>query len=157
MVLNNNYAAPTNQIYMIDGANSKLQLNAGEFGLGSGASASVINGGALSAQYVSVGTNGNGALLVDGVGSTATATTYVSQFGLNHSTATVTISHGGTGSFANGLDLAPSMFADSTATVAVKSGGHLNTGSLIVGQCAVEQRESDCDAHRHRRKFLGDN
>lgn len=130
MVLNNNYTAPSNQIYMIDGANSKLQLNVGDFGLGSGASASVTNGGALSAQSVSVGGNGNGSLLVDGVGSTVTATTFDTQIGLNHSAATITISHGATGSFANGLELAPSMFADSTANVVVKSGGHLNTGSL---------------------------
>src|SRR6185295_6038730 len=100
--------------------------NNGDFGLGSGANASVTNGAKLSGTSLSIGTNGNGTLVVDGNGSTAIATTFVSQFGLNHSTGVATFSNGATGSFANGLELAPSMFADSTATVTVKTGAHLN-------------------------------
>jgi hypothetical protein len=130
IILNSAYLAPAGQSYFLDGTGSKFQVNGGDFGLGNGAAASVTNGATLSGQTLSVGTNGNGTLTVSGPGSLATATGFDSQFGLSHSAATVTITSGGTGSFANGLELADSLFADSTATVTVKSGGHLNTGSL---------------------------
>ena len=132
IVLNSAYTVPAGQTYFLDGAGSKFQVNNADFGLGSNATATVTNGATLSGQTVSVGTNGNGALNVDGPGSTVIATGGDSEFGLSHSTATVTFSDGGTGSFANGLDLAPSLFGDSSASVTVKTGGHLNTGTLTL-------------------------
>jgi autotransporter family porin len=131
MVLNSAYTAPVGQLYFVDGSNSKLQVN-NDFGLGSGASASVTNSATLAVQTLSLGTNGNGTLLVDGNGSTAIATGPLSSIGLNHSTGIVTFSNGATGSFAGGLQLASSMFADTSATVTVKTGAHLNTGTLTV-------------------------
>src|SRR5262249_17443399 len=72
----------------------------------------------------------NGNLVVDGAGSTATATGAISNFGLSHSTGTVTFSNGGSGSFPNGLQLAARFFADTAAAVVGDAGGHLNTGLL---------------------------
>src|SRR5439155_8387403 len=103
VTLNAEYFTPANQQYFIDGTGSKVQVNTLDFVLGNAATAYVTNGGTLSGQYLSVGTNGNGTLTVDGPSSTAIATSGVSSFGLAHSTGTVTFSNGGTGSFAGGL------------------------------------------------------
>ncbi len=132
IVLNATYTAPAGQSYFLDGAGSKFQVIKADFGLGSGAAANVTNGATLSGQSLSIGTNGNGNLTVDGPGSTAVATGDISNFGLSHSTGTVVFSNGGTGSFPNGLQLAASLYADTSASVTVKSGSHLNTGLLTV-------------------------
>jgi fibronectin-binding autotransporter adhesin len=139
VTLNAEYFTPANQAYFIDGANSKVQVNTNDFVLGSAATAYVTNGGTLSGQYLSVGTNGNGTLTVDGPGSTAIATSGSSSFGLSHSTGTVTFSNGGTGSFAGGLALAQSLYADTSANVMVKSGSHLTSGLLSIADSPGNQ------------------
>jgi len=94
VTLNAEYFTPVGQSYYIDGSGSKLQENTLDFVLGNSAAAYVTNSGTLSAQYLSVGTNGNGTLTVDGPGSLAIATNGFSNFGLSHSTGTVTFSNG---------------------------------------------------------------
>lgn len=139
MTLNAEYFTPAGQMYSIDGAGSKFQVNNGDIVLGNNATATITNSATLSAQYFSVGTGGTGTLTVDGAGSTAIATGQFSNFGLSHSAANVTFSNGGTGSFANGLALAASLYGDTSANVTVKSGAHLNTGALSLANSPGNQ------------------
>jgi len=62
----------------------------------------------------------------------AIATNGFSNFGLSHSTGTVTLAMAAQVHFAGGLALAQSLFGDTSANVTVKTGGHLNTGPLSI-------------------------
>ena len=131
-----NYTTAANAVFNISGGAgltlSKLSSSGAFLSIANGAQANLSAGGQISAMSLNIADNGsNGTLTVDGAGSSVTATSSNSQWGLLGGTATVTFKNGATGTFNNGLQLAPSLYS-STANLMVQSGSHLNAGFLSV-------------------------
>lgn len=90
----------------------------------------VTGGGISNGEYIDVGNLGYGTLVVDGGGSSATATTSVSRWG-NDGLANVTFSGGATGTFGQ-INLAGGGNYITNSNVQILSGAHLTTGTLYL-------------------------
>jgi fibronectin-binding autotransporter adhesin len=120
--------------YNISGTDSILETTAitNTLTINSASQVTVSSQGTLSSRgTLAIGTNTNGTLVVDGVGSRADAQ-LGSQWGTSGGTANVTFRNGAIGSFPNGLILAPTSAANTTANVSVLSGAILSSGSMTI-------------------------
>jgi T5SS/PEP-CTERM-associated repeat protein len=135
VVLNQNYSLPTGATVNVTDTGSKLDLGlSGNLVISNGAQVNVTAGGDLAGgQYVDIGTGGNGALTVDGAGSSATAGGISSWWGKNGSTATVAFRNGATGSFTSRIDLAADSNTGTSANLTVASGAHLDVYDVYIG------------------------
>ena len=128
------FAADSNQIFNVAGANSRLEITgANALSIGSGAQVNLTTGAAISAGgRIDVGTGAasGGTLTIAGAGSTATGGSEISIWASGGGTANVTFSGAAVGTFNAGLDLANSSAAGTTAVVNVLSDAVLNAGNL---------------------------
>ena len=120
--------------YNISGTDSILETTAitNTLTINSASQVTVSSQGTLSSRGpLAIGTNTNGTLVVDGVSSRADAQAG-SQWGTSGGTANVTFRNGAIGSFPNGLILAPTSAANTTANVSVLSARILSSGSMTI-------------------------
>jgi hypothetical protein len=110
-----------------------LTLNTGGFALGINSAATLnVNFATLTVGFGSMtvgAASTTGTLVVDGIGSSASASQTINSWGYGGGHAVVTFSNGATGTF-GGLALAGSGTDGTTANVQVQSGARLNIGDL---------------------------
>jgi T5SS/PEP-CTERM-associated repeat protein len=130
--LNGFYATGGNDIN-ISGANSRLETIGAGMNISNGAQVSVTSGGSIvSAQVLQVGIVGVGTLMVDGPGSSVSASNQ-SIFGHSGGTANVTFSNHATGSFPN-IQVIASSTAGTSANFNVLSGADVSlTATMAIG------------------------
>jgi T5SS/PEP-CTERM-associated repeat protein len=99
-----------------------------------GSSQITVSDGAdlVSANFLDIATSGNGTVIVDGLGSSATANGAGNSFVGTDGNGTLTFRNAATGSLPGGLRIAGTT-AGSTGTLNVESGASLATGTLQVG------------------------
>jgi fibronectin-binding autotransporter adhesin len=125
------YNAATNAVYNVTGANSRFNF-LGAINLNTSSQANISAGGSILGEGgINVGSFdvGNGALVVDGATSTATANDE-SSFGGSGNSATVTFSHAAVGNFLSGIEIANDATVGTAAVVNVLTDADLNTGNL---------------------------
>lgn len=126
------YSTANNASYYITDPGSKLSSTGGTVQVVNGGVMNVWAGGAVSGVSLNVGSDGtNGTLIVDGAGSSAVATSGTSVWGLSGGTANVTFRNSATGTFTQGISLAPSSFA-SVGNLNVQSGAQLTSGTMTL-------------------------
>jgi hypothetical protein len=123
------YTTSLDATYNIDGAGSKMESlgSSNTFEIRNRARVNVTNGGALSGFLSVIGNSSVGTLVVDGAGSSATATQ--AQWA-NGSIANITFRNGATGSYGSMFVGRSFVNALTIGTVRVESGAQLTAGDI---------------------------
>jgi fibronectin-binding autotransporter adhesin len=127
---NSNYNT-SNHVYNVSGMNSKFETTS-FIQLGNGATINVSAGGLLSAtQYIDIGIAGNGTLNATGTGTQIQGGSGASSYwGENGHTAILSFTSNALANFSNGVEMARSSTAGTSATADVLSGADLTIGSF---------------------------
>ncbi len=126
-----NFAAPSNSVINVSGANSQFDDSSSTLNISNGAQLNVTNGGRVGPfSSISAGVGNVGTIVIDGTDSTFSASG-INQIGGSGGTGTLTFRNGAS-SFGGGLRVGQNSNS-SSGTVNVQSGAHVTPASLEIG------------------------